>query len=221
MPILRFPDLRTDAVDDIVCVGGDLHPESLLLAYRSGIFPWPMYGLPLVWSSPLERGILEFANLRIPRSTRQAQRRTTFTFTIDRAFPTVIHACGATLRDDDGGTWITPEIEHAYGEFHRLGYAHSVEVWEGEELVGGLYGVAVDGIFAGESMFHRRPYASRLALLHLIDHLAGRGASWIDIQTLTPHMEMMGAHTIPRNDFLDKLAETRAQGLELFDPPGH
>jgi leucyl/phenylalanyl-tRNA---protein transferase len=216
MPITRFPDPRNGSYEGIVAVGGDLHPESLLLAYRSGIFPWPIDGLPLTWSCPDERAILRFSDLHIPRSLGQSRRRTALRFTIDAAFPAVINACAAVKRPDQPGTWITHGMIDAYIAFHRLGYAHSVEAWNGEELAGGLYGVEVDGVFAGESMFHRETNASKLALLHLIDHLRARGVEWIDTQTMTPHFEALGAVLIPRNQFLDLLAETRARGLHPF-----
>lgn len=193
--------------------------ESLLLAYRQGIFPWPMDGLPLTWVCPAMRGVLEFADLHIPRSLAKERARTTFTFTIDKAFAAVIEACASVRRPDQPGTWITDRMLRAYRRFHERGYAHSVEVWDGDELVGGLYGVAVDGVYAGESMFHRRPNASKLALLFLIDHLKEAGLDWIDIQMLTPHMEVLGAKEIPREQFLKKLAATRNKGLILFSPP--
>ncbi len=216
MPIARFPDLKHATPDGIIALGGDLHPDSLLLAYRQGIFPWPMDGLPLTWVSPPMRAILEFSELHIPRSLAKERLRTPFTITIDRDFPSVIESCARIRRPDQPGTWITERMLRAYLRFHRLGYAHSVEVWEGTELVGGLYGVAVDGVYAGESMFHRRPNASKLALLALIDHLKERGLGWIDIQMMTPHMEMLGAREIPRDEFLRKLAAAREQNLVLF-----
>lgn len=202
-----------------MALGGDLHVESLLLAYRQGIFPWPMEGLPLTWVCPAMRGVLEFSDLHIPRSLAKERARTTFTFTIDRAFTEVIEACASIRRPDQPGTWITDRMLRAYRRFHERGYAHSVEVWDGEELVGGLYGVAVDGVYAGESMFHRRPNASKLALLFLIDHLKDRGLDWIDIQMLTPHMEVLGAKEMPREQFLKKLDVARTTGLTLFPPP--
>ncbi len=219
MPIVRFPDIKHATPEGIVALGGDLHSESLLLAYRQGIFPWPMPGLPLTWVSPPMRGVLEFSALHIPRSLAKERVRTTFTYTIDRDFPSVIRACSQIQRPDQPGTWITNQMLRAYIRLHQLGYAHSVEVWEGEELVGGLYGVAIDGVYAGESMFHRRPNASKLGLLFLIDHLRQRGLDWIDIQMLTPHMQTLGAREMPREEFLELLATTRTRGYTLFPPP--
>jgi len=219
MPIVAFPDPSSASADGIVAVGGDLHPDTLLLAYRQGIFPWPVEGLPLLWFCPAERAILEFDRLHIPRSLARARRQTSLRFTIDAAFPAVIRACAQTPRPEQEGTWITLQIIAAYSLLHRLGVAHSVEAWNGQQLVGGIYGVAVDGAFAAESMFYRQPNASKLALLHLIEHLRSRGLDWLDTQMLTPHIVRLGARTISRAAFLDKLERTRARGIELFTVP--
>jgi leucyl/phenylalanyl-tRNA--protein transferase len=219
MPVLEFPDPRTANPDGIVAVGGDLHPQSLLLAYRQGIFPWPVAGLPLLWFCPAERAVLEFTALHVPRSVARARRDTRLRFTIDRAFPAVIRACADVPRPGQDGTWITPQIVTAYTRLYRMGVAHSVEAWNAERLVAGVYGVDVDGAFAAESMFYRAPNASKLALLHLIDHLRAGGLDWLDIQVLTPHLARFGAATISRDAFLEKLRRTRARGLRLFPPP--
>lgn len=219
MPVTRFPDPRSANSDGIVAVGGDLHPDSLLLAYRQGIFPWPVQGYPLLWFCPAERAVLRFAELHIPRSLAREHRRTRCRFTIDRAFGQVIRTCAATPRPGQAGTWITPAIRTAYLRLHRMGIAHSVEVWEDEHLVGGVYGVAIDGVFAAESMFYVRPNASKLALLHLVDHLRSRGLEWMDVQVMTPHMARLGARPITRDAFLHLLQQTRARRLRLFDPP--
>lgn len=216
MPILAFPDPRTANEDGIVGSGGDLHPQSLLLAYQQGIFPWPVEGYPLLWFCPSERAILDFAHLHVPRSLQRARRQSPLRFTIDAAFPAVIRACAATPRPGQGGTWITSAILRAYLRFHELGYAHSVEAWRGDELVGGIYGVAVAGTFAAESMFYRVDNASKLALLHLVDHLRRRGLDWLDIQVMTPHLQRLGASTLTRDEFLARLAETQARDLRLF-----
>jgi leucyl/phenylalanyl-tRNA---protein transferase len=217
MPILEFPDPRSANPEGVVAIGGDLHPDSLLLAYRQGIFPWPVEGLPLLWFCPAERGVLEFTELHLPRSLVYARRHTTLRFTIDAAFAAVIRACADTPRPGQDGTWITPQIVTAYTRLHRLGITHSVEAWNGTHLVGGVYGVEVDGAFAAESMFHHEPNASKLALLHLVDHLRQRGLDWLDIQVLTPHLARLGARAIPRDEFLGKLRRTRARGLRPFD----
>ncbi len=216
MPVLRFPDPRTATEDGIVAIGGDLHPDTLLLAYRQGIFPWPVEGLPLLWFSPAERGILEFADLHLPRSLAHARRHTTLRFTVDAAFPHVIRACAATSRPGQHGTWITPAMIAAYVRLHRLGIAHSAEAWREEQLVGGIYGVDVDGAFAAESMFHHTANASKLVLLHLIDYLRAHGLEWLDIEVLSPHLARLGAKAISRDTFLEKLRRTRRRGLRLF-----
>jgi leucyl/phenylalanyl-tRNA--protein transferase len=220
MAIIQFPDPRTASPEGIVAIGGDLHPDSVLAAYRRGIFPWPVEKLPLLWFCPAERGVLDFAALHIPRSLRRARRRTTLHCTIDRAFGDVIRGCADTPRPGQQGTWITPAVVQAYVRLADLGIAHSVEAWADDTLVGGLYGVDVDGAFAAESMFHRRPNASKLALLHLIDHLRVRGLDWIDVQTLTPHMARLGARLAGRDEFLQRLEGTRGRRLRLFDAVG-
>jgi leucyl/phenylalanyl-tRNA--protein transferase len=218
LPVRAFPDPRTANSDGVVAVGGDLHPESLMLAYRQGIFPWPVEGLPLLWFCPAERAVLDFADLHVPRSLSRARRACAWRFTIDAAFPHVIRACAQVLRPGQEGTWITPEVIQAYVRLHRLGFSHSIEVWDGDRLIGGIYGVDVDGAFAAESMFYLRPNASKLALLYLVDRLASRGLDWMDVQVRTPHIERLGARTISRNDFLDRLQQTRKRGLRLFAP---
>ncbi|MGZ7030549.1 MAG: leucyl/phenylalanyl-tRNA--protein transferase [Thermoanaerobaculia bacterium] len=210
-----FPDPRL-ARGDVVAIGEELSVEVLRDAYRHGIFPWPHEGLPMPWFSPKRRAVIFFDELHVGRSLKKSQQRAAFRFTIDRAFDAVIHSCSATPRADQGGTWITPRIERAYTALHAAGDAHSVEVWNGDELAGGLYGVDSGGVFTGESMFYREPDASKLALLYLIDHIRERGATWLDIQVMTPHMAALGAREIPRARFLDLLAEAQGKQLVLF-----
>lgn len=215
MPITHFPDPRQANEEGIVAVGGDLHPQSLMLAYWNGIFPWPIEGLSVLpWFCPAERAILDFSKLHLPRSLVRAQKASTLRLSIDQDFATVIRACAEARRDS--GTWLTDEMIAAYEELHRLGHAHSVEAWAGPELVGGVYGVDVGGVFAGESMFFKRANASKLALLHLIAHLREAGAEWMDIQVMTPHMRALGAELIPRDRFLDRLERARARKLQPF-----
>jgi leucyl/phenylalanyl-tRNA--protein transferase len=216
MPKANFPDPRDATSEGIVAVGGRPDPELLVEAYASGIFPWPVEGYPLLWFSPPERGVLEFDELHVPRSLAREQRRARFSFTFDRAFERVIAACAVAARAEGEGTWITHAMRRGYVEMHRRGHAHSVEAWEGEELVGGLYGVDAGGAFAGESMFYLRPNASKLALLFLVEHLKSRGLDWLDIQVLTPHMRALGARLISRDEFLERLAIARHRGLKLF-----
>ena len=213
---MLFGDYYYNA-SDIIAFGGVLTVENLRGAYRRGIFPWHIDGLPLPWFCPETRAILEFSDLHIPKSLRKARQKTNFTFTIDKDFRSVIENCSKTRRSDGYGTWITGDFIRAYLEFHAAGDAHSVEVWDGAELVGGLYGVDASGVFCGESMFFKRPNASKLALLFLVEHLKTRGATWLDIQVMTPHFEVLGAKEIDRPFFLDKLEETQKLGLKLFD----
>jgi leucyl/phenylalanyl-tRNA--protein transferase len=216
MASVSFPDPRDATPEGIVAVGGRPLPEFLVEAYRRGIFPWPVEGYPLLWFSPPERAVLEFDRLHVPRSLDRERRRTPLRFTVDTAFARVIRACAEIKRAHEEGTWITADMIRGYTELHRLGHAHSVEAWEGDELVGGIYGVDAGGAFAGESMFYLRPNASKLALLFLIEHLRARGLDWLDVQVLTPHVEALGARLIPRDAFLDKLARTLRRGLRLF-----
>jgi leucyl/phenylalanyl-tRNA--protein transferase len=215
---VHFIDPRFAGPDEeIVGFGDDLSPSSLVFAYRHGIFPWPM-GLPfLPWFCPPQRAVLDFARLHVPSRLARLRRRCGLTFTIDRDFHQVILACRDATRIGQDGTWITEEFVTAYSRLHEAGYAHSVEAWDlAGELVGGLYGVEIDGVFTGESMFHRAPNASKLALLHFVDHLAARGADWIDIETMTPHFAALGATLISRDEFLDRLEATHRRGLRLF-----
>lgn len=212
----RHGEFYYDA-SDIIHFGGEMTIENLMNAYRSGIFPWTIDGLPLPWFCPERRAILEFDKMHLPKSLQKEQRKQLFTFTIDRAFVDVINICAEIKRGDEAGTWITADFIESYIRLHEAGAAHSVEAWDARgELVGGLYGVDAGGAFGGESMFHFAPNASKLALLFLVKHLKSRGAAWLDIQTLTPHLAALGATEISRADFLDKLAETLAQRLELF-----
>jgi leucyl/phenylalanyl-tRNA--protein transferase len=217
MPVYEFPDpQQMEYGQDVVAWGGDLHPDTLRLAYGQGIFPWPHRGYPLLWFCPQERAILEFDRLHIPASLAKAKRKCTFTFTIDHAFADVITHCQKAKRPGQSGTWLTRAMQKAYNQLHQEGNAHSVEVWDGDALVGGLYGVDSGGLFSGESMFHIAPNASKFALLHLINHLQQRGATFIDIQQLTPHMEALGAFGISRTDFLSRSEQERKRGLTLF-----
>lgn len=201
---------------DIIGFGGDLSVVNLRKAYRRGIFPWHIEGLPLPWFCPEYRAVLEFDELHVPKSLRKEYRKTNFTLTIDKDFRAVIEHCARAPRRHESGTWITKEFIAAYTNLHDSGDAHSVEVWDRGELVGGLYGVDSGGVFGGESMFHRRSNASKFALLFLIEHLKKRGATWIDIQVMTPHFEVLGAKEIERNLFLEKLEETQKKRLILF-----
>jgi leucyl/phenylalanyl-tRNA--protein transferase len=210
-----FPDPRY-APSDIVAMGEDLRVETLREAYHKGIFPWPHDGLPLPWFSPRRRAVIFFDELHVGRSLRKVQARAPFTFTIDCDFRGVIAACAAAERPDQDGTWIAPAMIAAYTRMHEAGEAHSIEAWQDGTIVGGLYGIDCGGVFTGESMFHLRPDASKLALLFLIERLRERGATLLDCQVMTPHMEALGAREISRGRYLDALADAQAKGIRLF-----
>lgn len=204
-------------------MGGDLSVELLVDAYTHGIFPWPHSDDdPLIWWSPDPRAIIELANFRPSRRLLRRLRSGEFTATIDQDFPRVIRGC-AVGPGRQGGTWITPNMIRAYTRLHRVGHAHSVEVWSGDRLVGGVYGVAIGGLFAAESMFHRVRDASNAALAHLVAHLRARGYGLLDIQQCTPHTGRLGATEIPRHEYLQRLARVVALpitfGRELEGDP--
>lgn len=176
----------------------------LLLAYRNGIFPWSVN--PITWWSPDPRAIFEFDQFHVSHSLAKTIRKQTFQITIDRAFGEVMRNC-AKPSPARRNTWITSEFIAAYTTLFHQGHAHSVECWEQQQLVGGIYGVAIGGLFAGESMFHRASNASKIALFHLIEYLRPRGFSVFDIQMLTPHTEQLGAISIPRLDYLKRVRQ--------------
>jgi leucyl/phenylalanyl-tRNA--protein transferase len=217
---LTFPSLREIAAgpEEIVWTDASaLTVENLRAAYRTGIFPWPSHaGAPIPWCSPDPRAVLVFAQLTPGRTLEKLIRRGGFTCTIDRAFDAVIAACAAAPRPGQDGTWIAPPIVAAYTALHREGLAHSVEVWRDDKLIGGLYGVGAGGLFCGESMFHHEPNASKLAILHLAQHLTARGSTWMDIQQLTPHMQRLGAREIPRDVYLAALEREIFSARKLF-----
>jgi leucyl/phenylalanyl-tRNA--protein transferase len=198
--------------DGLVGFGADLLPATLVDAYRHGVFPWPHEGVTLPWFSPDPRGVLRPGRMHISRSFARTLRRCGWTTTVDLATAEVIDAC-ATGRDD--GTWITPAMQRAYLRLHELGWVHSIEVWEGTDLVGGLYGVQVGGVLTGESMFHRRTDASKVAMLDLLDRLGRAGGTLLDVQLVTDHLERLGATSLPRDRFLALLAAHRDDAVRL------
>ncbi len=202
MPIQSFPDPGEADETGLLAIGGDLYPESLELAYQNGIFPWPIENYPLTWFSPDPRAVLFFDELHLPRSLKRVANQNPFQHTTNKAFKAVIHACAEIPR---GGTWITPEMIEAYSKLNELGLAVSTESWKNKQLVGGIYGVLTRGVFSAESMFHTESNASKLALLHLIDHLKEKNITWIDIQMQSPHMKSLGAKEIPRIEYLNLL----------------
>ena len=184
----------------LVAVGGDLRPETLLRAYRNGVFPWFSEGDPILWWSPDPRAIFEFDRFYLSRRLMRTIRAGKFHLTINRAFPDVLRGCAERER-----TWITNDMFDAYALMHRLGHAHSIEAWLGDELVGGVYGVALGGFFSGESMFHRARDASKVALTYLLEYLKVRGFTLFDSQVVTEHTARLGAIEIPRAEYLLRL----------------
>jgi leucyl/phenylalanyl-tRNA---protein transferase len=196
---LTFPDPRHTLHEGILEFSDDLRVERLLEAYSFGIFPWPHEDLPTLWYCPEKRGVLDFNELHVPRSLKKLVAKSEFTFSLNTCFDEVIERCARAARPKQAGTWITQKLTAAYKKFHRAGYAHSLEVWRSEELVGGIYGVYVAGVFCGESMFYVRPNASKLALLRLIVFLRDQGVEWI------PALEHFGGKYISRDEFLRRL----------------
>ena len=200
---------RFDPDDDLVAAGADLAPGTLLAAYRRGLFPMPSgrRGDPMLWFSPVRRGVLPLDRLRVSRSLRRSVRR--FEIRVDAAFGQVIDACADPRRP---AGWIDPSVRTAYVELHRLGWAHSVEAWRDDRLAGGLYGVSIGGLFAGESMFHRETDASKVALVGLVDLLrdAPGEPRLLDVQWCTPHLASLGCVEVSRRMYLDRLPEALA-----------
>ena len=209
---LVFPPPEAADASGLLAVGGDLSPERLLLAYRSGIFPWPIEGLPLPWFSPDPRWVIVPSALRVSPRLARSLRARRYEVRLDTAFSQVIRACAAAHRPGQSGTWITPEMVVAYERLHDLGFAHSAEAWSEGELAGGLYGISLGGAFFGESMFTRASDASKAALVTLVRQLGAWGFTLFDCQTHTPHAERLGARAWPRARYLEALAEALASG---------
>lgn len=202
----EFPDARLADSDGLVAIGADLKPSTLIHAYRNGIFPWPHGRRKLPWFSPNPRGVLPLDEIRVSKTLRQTLRRSRWTATVDEAFDDVTEAC-ATRKGE--GTWITSDMRAAYRQLHELGWAHSVEIWDESTLVGGCYGLLIGAMYVGESMFHHRNDASKVALVELAARLHEGGAGLIDVQLVTEHLATMGARPIHRNLYIDLLYELR------------
>ena len=200
------PDVAED--DGLLAIGGDLSKERLLLAYESGIFPWYSEGYPIMWFSPDPRLIFELGGLHVSKSLTKTIKSGVFEMRFDTAFEEVMRLCAATARKGQEGTWITGDMLEAYAGLHHEGYAHSVEIYREEELVGGLYGVSMGGVFFGESMFHKERDASKVALYHLDRFLALNGFDFIDSQVPNSHMMSLGGKEIPREEFLSRLEKS-------------
>jgi leucyl/phenylalanyl-tRNA--protein transferase len=208
---LAFPDPRDSLPSGLLAVGGDLSCERLLLAYSQGIFPWYCEGQPILWHSPDPRTVLRPDALRVSRSLAKTLRSGRYEVRLDSAFALVVRGCAEAPRPDQPGTWITDAMREAYVELHRRGFAHSAEAWQGGQLVGGLYGVSLGGVFFGESMFARSTDASKVAFATLVRQLAGWRFDLVDCQVHTPHLERFGAEPWPRVRFLEALAESLAR----------
>lgn len=205
---LWFPPAHLASSEGLLAFGGDLSPERLLLAYRSGIFPWYNESEPILWWCPDPRMVLFPEELKVSKSLRRILQKEEFSITIDKAFSEVINQCATVKRENQRGTWITKAMLEAYEQLHALGHAHSVEVWKDEKLVGGLYGVDLPDIkvFCGESMFSAVSNASKVALYHWVEKLKRENYKIIDCQVYNPHLESLGAKEIPRTLFLEYLA---------------
>jgi leucyl/phenylalanyl-tRNA--protein transferase len=203
----HFPPLEVASPDGVLFVGGSLAPDWMLEAYRRGIFPMPIRverRRLIAWLAPDPRGILEFDNFHVSRRLARRLKRGEFQFTINRAFTAVVEGCAAPRGVDDD-CWLTLSMQNAYQTMHELGHAHSVEVWQNGRLVGGLFGVAIGGLFAAESMFHRATDASKAALAFLVEHLQNRGYSLLDVQWTNSHTRSLGATDIARTEYVARL----------------
>lgn len=208
-----FPNPEDVDDEGLLAVGGDLSPARLLAAYEQGIFPWYDDGAPPLWWSPNPRMVIEPAAVHTSRSLRRVLTRKRFQVTWNRAFDSVMRECG----DRRGGTWILPEMIDAYVELHRLGHAHSIEVWKDGALVGGLYGVQRGALFAAESMFHRCTDASKVALVYAATSVFAAGVALFDVQLWTPHLESMGAVEIPRSEYLKRVRHAVTRLVDLSE----
>ncbi|WP_298440266.1 leucyl/phenylalanyl-tRNA--protein transferase [uncultured Ferrimonas sp.] len=202
------PDYALADPDGLLAVGGDLAPARLVDAYRHGIFPWFNPGDPILWWCPKQRAVFTPAEIHLSRSTRRVARKFDYHYSVNQAFEQVINACAAP-RGDDAGTWISPAMIQAYQQLHQLGHAHSLEIWQDQQLVGGIYGISVGGVFCGESMFHSQTGASKLALYLLGQHCQQLGAELIDAQIDNPHLRSLGATMISRHHFLEQVHALR------------
>lgn len=214
---IQFPPPELADESGLLAVGGDLSPQRLIAAYRLGIFPWYSDNDPLLWWFTTPRLVLFPTEFIIPRRLSRYARKTKFSFSCDRAFSEVIEKCASTRTNDGEETWIMPEMQEAYCILHRMGYAHSIECWDGDELVGGLYGVALDRIFFGESMFSLKSSASQFALIALVQYLQKHGYTAIDCQMTTAHLLRFGARELSGQSFQSLLLKN----IQTLDPNPH
>lgn len=207
---ISFPHPELADEDGLLAVGGDLSADRLILAYENGIFPWFNEDSPILWYAPHERFVIFPEHLKISKSMLQILKTDKFSITVDKAFTEVIHSCAKIERKDQDGTWITSDMIDAYQELHRINYAHSIEVWENEKLVGGLYGIYINQVFCGESMFSTVSNASKAALIYLTTHF---NLKFVDCQFHTPHLASMGGTSISQQEYLSILKEQNANTL--------
>ncbi len=217
--ITFFPPVDAATEDGLLMIGGKLSVTWVLNAYRRGIFPWPLvdgHTQILAWFCPDPRTVIELDSLYVSRRLARRVRSGQYRVTCDACFDTVLSSCAAP-REFQGLTWITPQMARVYGQLHRLGHAHSIEVWQGDRLVGGLYGISLGGFFAGESMFYRVRDASKVAMVTLVAHLRAKGFSLFDIQQTTTHALRMGASEMSREAFLARLRTAIRQPIDFGD----
>jgi leucyl/phenylalanyl-tRNA--protein transferase len=207
---IRFPDVEEATVEGLVAVGGDLSPQRLILSYRQGIFPWYSKDQPVLWWSPDPRGIIPLNKLHIGATLQKILKRKTYEIKFNTAFENVMRSCAVTHSDGESG-WITEEMILAYKKLHDLGFAHSVEYWKNGKLAGGLYGIAIGGLFAGESMFYKEPNASKLALIALVERMKVRGFTLLDCQMVTEATKRFGAIEISRKEYLRHLGKALSE----------
>lgn len=211
------PQSALTSPNGLLCFGGDLSPQRLIAAYERGIFPWFSEGEPILWWSPTPRAIIKPQQFHLSRSLRKHIRRAPLRITVNTAFEQVIIQCASIPRfdssGDNQGTWITMAMQHAYIRLHDAGFAHSIEVWREDKLIGGLYGVVTSGAFCGESMFHCETNASKVAMMALVSLLKPFKHAFIDCQLPTDHLASLGAESVPREQFLAMLRKTRQQSL--------
>lgn len=209
MSFTRFPPVENADKDGLLAIGGNLDPDILLEAYSSGIFPWPFQEKLLAWFAPPKRAILMFRDFHVSKSLARQIQRSSDVFKVNTAFRQVIEACATSPnRKGQQGTWITRGVIEAYCDLHRRGFAHCVECWRGGNLIGGIYGVAIGGMFAGESMFYTEPNASKMCLYHLIQLLSAQGITWIDCQVMTSNLRRYGAIEVSRDKFMRLLMKS-------------
>lgn len=210
-----FPDPKLEYEEGLVGIGGTLEVPVLIEAYSKGIFPWPQEGYPLLWFCPENRGILKFDQFKIPTSLRKKLKTyKNIQYTKNKNFAAVINACAEQKRSNQNGTWIDENIIKAYIKFHKAGYAHSWEVWEDKQLVGGGYGVFCQGVFSGESLFHTKTNMSKLALIYMVEDLKKEGLKWMDTQMVTPLLKSFGAEEIPKLQYLKILSAAQKNFLK-------